>query len=392
MNSIIVVCPHCKAKLAIPAGHVKGNVRCGRCKEKFPFTPPKPAPVEDVVASWLSDGDGSGNDDNLDLDVEMALNEAASTPSETGTFMGTPAIEEPPAPPSDGTKRKDARIVRCDRSGTLIEFAPGLLRKPKFRAGFPRQCVKCDARAHLQDHVVIFSAQLVDSVSMEAEHKAGALMLNNEDVQGLTDQQVLDRLPTVPNVPPPGDLPMPYWVCDMCGGSGQVSGQIRVNPKTGGGFCRLLIRSPRRALAFVETALGTNVEGYELIRERVDQLVEKPWDNLPEGIQHRIEQWYHPRSGEQFLAYAPDRDHTRTEDGMAGVVITNQRLIAHFSRRHREATITDPLELTYSSGIGKDQVAIQTTTWSIPKMAIDRDGIARLRRGLALGKFQAVWR
>jgi hypothetical protein len=36
-------------------------------------------------------------------------------------------------------------------------------------------------------------------------------------------------------------------------------------------------------------------------------------------------------------------------------------------------------------------VAIKTANWTIPRMTIDRDGIARLRRGLSLGKFMAVW-
>ena len=396
MNSIIVICPHCGAKLAVPGNNVRPKVRCGRCKEKFVLNQPKPKPVEDVVASWLSDEQDAGGQEPSFDGSDINLDESLLNVGDPSATVSGEALDPDPAPsspaetPADGA-RKDARIVKVDGHGTLIEFAPGLLRKPEFRAGFPRQCVKCDSRAHLQAHVVIYSAQLVDSVSMEAEHKAGALMLSNEDVQGLSDLQVLDRLPAVPNVPHPADLPMPYWVCDMCGPSGQVSGQIRVNPETGGGFCRLLIRNPRRALAFIDAALSQNVEGYNLVKERVDQLVENPWDNLADGVQHRIQQWFQPRPGEQFLAYAPDRDHARTEDGMAGVVVTNQRLIAHFSRRHREATADEPIELTHATGVGKGHVSIKTANWNIPKMSIDRDGIARLRRGLSLGKFKAIW-
>jgi hypothetical protein len=76
---------------------------------------------------------------------------------------------------------------------------------------------------------------------------------------------------------------------------------------------------------------------------------------------------------------------------MAGVLVTNQRLIAHYSRRHREALVTEALELTHAFGAGKGHVAIKTANWTIPRMTIDRDGIARLRRGLSLGKFMAVW-
>ncbi len=388
MNSIVVICPHCGAKLAVPEQTGKANVRCGRCKEKFPIIPPEPQPVEDVVASWLTGEDGPGaeapseGDLGVDISREDLLLSARSAPGASDS----PGEAQDPAGP-----RPDARIVKVDGQGTLIEFATSLLHQPEFRAAFPRKCIRCDARVHLRAHAVIFAPQLMDSMSMEAEHKAGELVLSNEEVHGLTNQQVLDRLPEVPNVPPPGNLPMPYWLCDMCRGSGQISGQIQVNRETGGGFCRLLIRSSRRALGFIDAALGSGVEGYQLVKDRVDQLVENPWDNLAEVVQHRLQQWFQPKQGEQFLAFAPDRDYARTEDGMAGVVITNQRLIAHSSLRHREALVTEALELTHSSGAGKGHVTIKTANWTIPRMTIDREGIARLRRGLSLGKFMAVW-
>jgi len=390
MSPIIVICPHCGARLGVPESNVKANVRCGRCKEKFPVAPPAPNPVEDVVASWLTGEDGPGDDAPLEEDQGMDMNISGE---DLMSAAPPPAAvpDSPDGAPAAAGAKPDARIVKVDAQGTLIEFAPSLLHQPEFRAAFPRQCIRCDARVHLRAHAVIFAPQLIDSVSLEAEHKAGELVLSNEEVLGLTNQQVLDRLSEVPNVPPPGNLPMPYWVCDMCGGSGQVSGQIQVNRETGGGLCRLLIRSPRRALGFIDAALGQNVEGYQAVKDRVEQLVENPWDNLAEVVQHRIQQWFQPRHGEQFLSYTPDRDYARTEDGMAGVLITNQRLIAHYSRRHREAPVTEALELTHSFGAGKGHVAIKTANWTIPRMTIDREGIARLRRGLSLGKFMAVW-
>ncbi|GEM_PF-1225977 len=390
MNSIIVICPHCGAKLAVPEQAGRANVRCGRCKEKFPIVPPAPKPVEDVVASWLTGEDDPGDDappeEGLGMDMNISGEDLLSA-----TPPPAAAPDSPVEAPASAGPRSDARIVKVDGKGTLIEFATNLLHQPEFRAAFPRQCLRCDARMHLRARAVIFAPQLIDSMSLEAEHKAGELVLSNEEVHGLTNQQVLDRLPPVPNVPPPGNLPMPYWLCDMCSGTGQVSGQIQVNRETGGGLCRLLIHRPRCALGFIDSALGNGVEGYQLVKDRVDQVVEKPWDNLAEVVQHRIQQWFQARQDEQFLSYTPDRDYARTEDGMAGVLITNQRLIAHYSRRHREALVSEALELTHSLGAGKGHVAIKTANWTIPRMTVDRDGIARLRRGLSLGKFMAVW-
>ncbi len=381
MSTVIVICPHCGAKLAVPKQNIKANVRCGRCKERFPLDIKPPDPVEDVVASWLTDDEGEGPSEE-DVGPDSGISEkdllAAAPPQESSA----PAVVAGDA---------DARVVKVDGQGSLIEFAPNLLRQPEFRAAFPRQCVRCDARVHLRAHVVIFAPQLRDSVSVEDEHNAGALVLSNEEVKGLSNQQVLDRLPAVPNVPPPADLPMPYWLCDMCSGAGQVSGQINVNRKTGGGVCRLLVRNPRRALSLIDKAFGKDIEGYDLVAERVAQLVENPWDNLAEVVQHRVQQWFQAKEDEHFLAYVPDRDYARTEDGMNGVIVTSQRLISHCSRRHREGTIKDAFELTHSFGAGKGHVTIKATNWTIPRMTVDRDGIARMRRGLSLGKFMAVW-
>ena len=135
---------------------------------------------------------------------------------------------------------------------------------------------------------------------MEAERSAGTLVLSNDEVRGLSDQEILDRLPRVPNVPPPGDLPMPYWVCDMCSGSGTVSGQIQVNRTTGTGLCRLFIRNPRRAMEFAQVAGGENTEGYGELKDRVEQTVVNPWDSLPEVVQHRGRRGRPTPGGPQF--------------------------------------------------------------------------------------------
>ncbi len=280
MNSIIVICPHCGAKLAVPQQHLKANVRCGRCKEKFPVEIKAANPVEDVVASWLTDDD----DDGDSAGNAPANGDAGTDAGISGEDMlsGT-SHEESSAPVAVGEKA-DARIIKVDGQGTLMEFAPNLLLRSEFRSAFPRQCVRCEARVHLQAHVVIFAPQLRDSMSVEDEHNAGTLALSNAEVQGLSDQQILDRLPEVPNVPAPANLPMPYWLCDMCSGAGQVSGQILVNRETGSGFCKLLIRNPRRALGLIDSAFGKRVEGFDPVTERGETMAETPWDNLAEVV------------------------------------------------------------------------------------------------------------
>ena len=388
MKAIHVKCPSCGATLAVPSEMLKGRVRCGRCKNKFALSAQPETVMENVVASWLTDEEepaptteeGSLRAEDLAGRESLLLAPEGSAPSE-------PQPQAQPEPAEKG----DIRVVRIE-PGVLFEFPASRLHNPELRSAFPRQCVSCQSRAHLKAHVVIYAGQMMeDSISLEDEHSAGTLVLSDQEVHGLSAQELLDRLPRVPNVPPPADLPMPYWVCDMCSGSGQVSGQIQVNRETGQGFCQLFIRNIHRGLEFMVRAGGEGAEGYDRLKEHVEQTTQHPWDDLPEVVQHRVQQWFQPEGEEQFVAYIPDRDHVRTEDGVAGVLISDRRLIYHTPRRHRQMSIEDSVELRTSTGGGKGSVSITTPQWSVRHVAVDRDGLTRMRRALSLSKFQAVW-
>lgn len=382
MKRVQVTCPSCGARLAVTDEHVKEFVRCGRCKHKFEVAKQPADVMEDVIASWLSEDDSKEPED-----------QPVAAPDDTALMAEQPvadaeAPETPEAAPSVGGS---IRCVKVESRGALFEFPPSRLLETSFRGAFPRQCVSCDSRTHLRAHVVIFSSQLKDSISMEAEHSAGGLMLSNEEVRGLSNEEVLNRLRRVPNVPHPADLPMPYWVCDMCSGAGMVSGQIQVNRQTGKGRCRLFIRHLRRAVEFMAAAGGEGAEGLDALRERVAKTAENPWTSLPEVVRHRLEQWYHPDKAELFLTYVPDRDRGRAEDGMAGLVISQARLIYHTPRSHHEAKATEPVELQHASGGGKGSVSIKAPGWQVRHLTVDRDGLTRMRRALSKAKFHAVW-
>ena len=194
-------------------------------------------------------------------------------------------------------------------------------------------------------------------------------------MRNLSCAQVLQRLPRVPNVPPPADRPMPYWICDMCGGEGEIYGQVHVQSDTGKGWCRLLLRNLRAAEAFFVAVGGKDSPGHKRLSHRIRALRERPWDHLPEVIQNRVTQWYRPESGEQFLGYVPDRDRARSEDGMAGLVVSDRRVIHHSDLRHRESFVTQPLEIELARGQGRNRLRIKTPNWQIEQFTVDPEGL-----------------
>ena len=119
---------------------------------------------------------------------------------------------------------------------------------------------------------------------------------------------------------------------------------------------------------------------------------DNPWDMVPESVKHRLEQWFHPEDNERFLRYIPDRDHNRTEDGMAGLIVSNKRMIFHSQRRHMENKADEPLQLLLAMTRDAGELEINTPTWQIKRMKVDREGIRELRRALTMGKFRVSWK
>ncbi|MFW6133525.1 MAG: hypothetical protein ACOC8F_06470, partial [Planctomycetota bacterium] len=86
------------------------------------------------------------------------------------------------------------------------------------------------------------------------------------------------------------------------------------------------------------------------------------------------------------------RDHARTEDGVAGLVLTNRRLIHHTPFRHHEEPAGDALEMRLAFGRGKGTLQIHAPNCHIKRMCLDREGVLKLRHALAHSNFRVAWR
>jgi phage FluMu protein Com len=378
MEQKTISCPACGVQLAGVSGMADCVIKCGRCHARFRLGK-KPATTDDTVASWLQEGKHSRDADNLDDMATPGKGHQLDPPHSGGTHI-LAALTEP------------LRVVKTDRQGVLLEFPSSRMTEIPFRCSMPHKCLQCGSRTHLKAHVVIFSTGMKDSISLEAEHSAGDMIISEETFRGATGLDMLRMLPHVPNVPHPANLPIPYWLCDMCSGAGMISGQVQINSATGNGWCRLLFRSTRRAMEFMGAAGAAATEDYQKLAAQVTSTRENPWDSISEAVQHRLQQWFRLSVGESFVAYTPDRDRARTEDGMAGLVVTNIRLIYHTQMRHRESSVKDPVEIQYAMAGVRGVVEIKTPHWEIKHMTVDRDGADRLRRGLSSAKFNATWK
>jgi len=112
---------------------------------------------------------------------------------------------------------------------------------------------------------------------------------------------------------------------------------------------------------------------------------------IASSVQHRVEQWFRPRPGEQFIAYVPDRHFIRNEDGMNGLVISDQRLIWHHPPRHQESPAQAELTIQVRLAQGKEIATIEATGFKKRPITLDRGGMMLFRRALSKGKLKAKW-
>ena len=383
MRNHRVQCPMCGALLSLPGGYVDCIVRCGRCHSRFHLAKDKGL-TEQAVADWLTE-EGQAKDRALGAPAPPR----APAPAKVDLASDVPASGNTAVLPAIGGS---LRLARVDAHGVVLEFPASRLLDPTFRCAMPRCCLRCGARTRLHTHVVIFAPQFDDTFSLEAEHSAGSLTIQDAELPDLAPDQILARLPHVPNVPHPGDLPMPYWLCQMCEGASPVAGQIQVNDQTGEGWCRLLIGNLRRAEEFLITAGAADTPDHDALRKRIDALAGNPWDALLPVVQHRLMQWFHQAKDERFVAYIPDRDHFQSEDGMAGIVVSDRRLVIHTRRRHNEVRSTEPMELKVVSDRGKSILELSCPTCQVKHFCLDGEGIRKLHRAFASAQFNVTWR
>jgi len=368
MTDRLAQCPVCGTLLDIPPGCADCYVHCGLCTARFKL--PSIAVTDEAVASWL----------------EEETPPVAPLPKEAAGEHPTPVVETATAPPGSA----EIDVIRIDSNGVLLEFPAARLLDTSFRAAVPRRCLRCGCVSDLQAHPIIFVNHITDDIS-QSEHAVPPLVLSDEELRTLSDEEMLERMPRVPKLPHPANLPMPYWRCSLCRQSGAVAGQIQIDPQTGQGRCRLWITELPLAAGFLSAAGAEGTREHKQLLKRISLSRRNPWQNLCPIIRRRIEAWFHPRQGERFVAYVPDRNHRHGDDGLAGVVISSARLVYHSPGEHRESRLSDAVELDVTASASTGDLHIRAPKWEVPHIPLDSDGLNSLRRAVRHAHCRAHW-
>jgi hypothetical protein len=346
MSVIEVTCPGCKVSLKVPEDAIGRKGRCRACGTKFIITPPVEqaekqalATPDDTILAWLGDAFPEGN----------AKGGASAEITSQSQTQGETKNARPEGGYVPGKTGRDAvacqqtypmRLDHVDTMGAFFRFRAERLYDKDFRLGFSPKCLICGSRKDLSVHLIVWSSKLVGRQG-ESQLVQSRLVTGLDKVSGKLGHEFLDKLPPVDNIPEPFCLPFPYYVCPSCSSVGAMVTDVHASPDGQGEECELGISSLRRAEEFARSVCGKDHSPATEIHQARIALKGDPWRQLPLAIRIRIQRWFEPEEGERFVAYFPDADYAKAEAGLAGVVLTNRRLVYHKSIAQTEMLLAD---------------------------------------------------
>jgi DNA-directed RNA polymerase subunit RPC12/RpoP len=152
---------------------------------------------------------------------------------------------------------------------------------------------------------------------------------------GQTAREVTKAMSTLDELPPPFNQPMPYYVSRADAGKVSVHCETVATPK--GVRCEVTIPSLRYALEWLGRVNGVCGEDYAELEAQTLKFEAEAWRAIPQSVRHRLAAWFDFEGDEKFLGYFNDSDFSKSDAGLAGMVMTTRRLV--FCRYHFHGSI-----------------------------------------------------
>lgn len=347
VTRIKVTCPNCQAELSIPDEMLGHMGRCPACKSEFlielPIDNPEsngdpPASSADIM-NWL---DEAGKKDKL-KNIHTAPGPRKRAPTRLSRVVATTSQTGRTGPARKPRSKLPVRLDHIDEMGVFFRFDPDLLYNEDFRSSFPQQCLICGAKKPLSVHVVFWSSKLPSTQAKAAASHHARQVYTLRKVSDLSGKDLLSVIDPIGYLPEPYSLPFPYYVCSSCSNVGAIITDVHLSG--GREVCELGISSLPQAEFFTLAVCGRGSEAHEKVRQAIKDGYGRPWQQLPLTVRIRINRWYKADEGERFLCYIPDAEFAKAEAGLAGVVLTDLRLIFHKSLGQLEIPRTEHIEL-----------------------------------------------
>jgi hypothetical protein len=227
-------------------------------------------------------------------------------------------------------------VLSVDSAGVRFGFDSIWLDHLGFRGSMPVRCVFCGEtdRESLIARPLIFVDQ-----ARTNQHRELTQQLNEAHehriVADRPPTELARQMGTLQKLPYPFDRPMPYYVSTRyahmalhCETRDRADGEIT---------CEVVIPDARAARQWLANVNGVCGPEYAMLAEDTSLLHGELWKQLPIRTRERIGAWCKLRPREAVRLYLNDADLGHHDEGLGGLLITDQRLV--FCKHHRRGQV-----------------------------------------------------
>lgn len=230
-------------------------------------------------------------------------------------------------------------VRRVSVDGVLLAFDAKWLHHERFRFSVPvRSAFNGESdRSKLTARPMVF----LDAVEDPAPRaRPIELRYEEEEVRPEdTPEAICGRMGCLHNLRSPFDRPIVYYAHDDDAVPAMSCRVRALGDERDVQACEVLVPHGWVAVDWLAAVNGRCGEDFARLSAEVEGSGQTAWDAVPQKVRSRMEPWCNFQRGERFLAYFNDPDFTSNEKGLAGVVVTDKRLIYHKYRRLRSVSL-----------------------------------------------------
>ena len=393
MSQMTIDCPQCASPLLVPEAAAGRKARCTKCSVKFIIPS-----VEEMLEQTITHFALGALDERWHEAEESAAEEAEAkakangkskkkrrserpeSPEAGGTIMGVPVDTEParsgggrddavlgvdrvdpprPQPETaDANAKADAPreekppgypqelnppkprpylVVReATMKGILLAFDAVWLKSEAFRLSMPKRCVTTGRGVEANLHVRPMIFHNTTKGDIQHIHQLETKYARPFR-KGDSARQHMKSIGRVEEMPSPFDRPMLFYTTSTSS-SDPLHSVVHTGDE-GSRHCEVLIPHAEVALQWLERVNGICGVEHALLRGDVANLSSDAWLALPEATRRRLEVWARFQRGERLKVYLNDADMSSADEGLAGVIVTDQRLLYHKYRLSRSISL-----------------------------------------------------
>ncbi len=380
MNTHVVPCPACQTPLNVPPSASGRRARCPACGDRF-IIPTRTDLLDDTVSGWIEqdvdeviENRDRASDENHASQIRPAITEVEpeAQDQEAGeTIVGVPFDSQPaqpkkeptPAKPKPRPVIKPARrviqdddagseyprnlradpkspnlvVLKCGSAGVRFAFDSKWLSHEGFRSSMPTRC----AYSGTADRTKLIARPMVFADRARGVHTKAEDITSHHDIRSLGDappRKIMQMMGTIEGMPSPFLYPMPYYISTRYANK-TIHCMTRDRP-SGGITAEVVIPDAVCALEWLSRVNGVCGPEFELLERDTSLLHGDRFQELSEVCRSRIQSWCKLRPHEVFQVYLNDADFGRLDEGLAGVIVTDKRVV-YCKYHHRGQVLLD---------------------------------------------------